>query len=100
MPLKSYHRLKIYHQKPAGQAFEKLMLLVAVVEPLMTMPQVIEIYGHSGPHSISLVTWAMYFAASILWVIYGLKTRNRPIMISGLLWVIMDGAVVAGVLFR
>ncbi len=74
------------------------MVLVAITEPLMTIPQIIDIYAHPGQNQVSLLTWVLYLFASVLWLFYGIKMRNRPLIWSGILWMLMEGAVVGGIL--
>ncbi len=76
------------------------MLLVAVVEPLMTVPQIYDLYGPHGSKGVSATTWLLYLAASIMWLLYGIKCRNKPLIISGVLWVIAESLVVVGVFIK
>lgn len=94
---RKFHANKSSRGRQAGPAFERFMLVVAVVEPLMTIPQIIEVYQHKGG-GVSLSTWSLYLFASAMWLVYGLKRRNGPLIVSGLLWVVTEAAVVAGAL--
>jgi uncharacterized protein with PQ loop repeat len=95
---KSHHPIKKHNKKKAVNALEQVMLLVAIVEPLMTIPQITDIFTHPGHAEVSLLTWEMYLVASAVWLYYGLKMHNKPLILSGLLWVVMEGLVVVGVL--
>jgi uncharacterized protein with PQ loop repeat len=75
------------------------MLIVAVVEPLMTIPQILDIYGHPGEGRISMLTWVLYAIASLMWLIYGLHNHNRPLILTGILWLIMEFLVIAGIIW-
>src|SRR5262245_29459879 len=50
--------------------FERFMVLVGLVSPVATVPQVIKIFATHSAHAVgqSLTTWAVYTAISILWV--------------------------------
>lgn len=95
MPSKSHHRLKRTKQK--SKALEQAMLIVAVVEPLMTIPQIIDIYGHPGDNRVSVLTWLLYAVASLMWLVYGLYNRNKPLILTGILWLVMEVLVIAGI---
>ena len=72
-------------------------MIVAIAEPLMTVPQILQIYV-SHNTGVSLATWTLYLIASLVWLVYGVKTRNKPIIITDILWIIMEAAVIVGVL--
>jgi len=75
-------------------------MAVAIVEPLTTLPQIINVFTKSNVAAISVLTWALYALFEVIWVIYGLTIKNRPIVITNTLWILMDLAVVVGVLVR
>ncbi|HET9850527.1 MAG TPA: hypothetical protein VFP35_02810 [Candidatus Saccharimonadales bacterium] len=96
MSLKSHHKLKKHTTAPNKQ-LERLILIVAIVEPLTTIPQILQIYVSRSTGS-SIVTWALYLAASVVWLVYGIKTRNLPIIVTDILWVLVEAMVVVGLL--
>jgi uncharacterized protein with PQ loop repeat len=97
MPSKSHHRLK--RSRRNNQALEQAMLVVAIFEPLMTIPQIIDIYSHPGEDHLSVLTWVLYALASLMWLVYGLYNRNKPLILTGILWLIMEALVIAGILW-
>ena len=100
MPSKSHHSLKERNKQQSHSSLERLMVLVAVAEPLMTIPQIYELYSPHGNGGVSAVTWLLYLFASIMWLLYGIKRQNRPLIISGILWVVVESLVVVGVFIK
>lgn len=92
---KSHAKFKKQNTKD-NRALEQAMLFVAIIEPLMTIPQIVELYSHPGQGNISVTTWVLYMAASSMWLIYGLYHRNKPLIFTGILWVVMDIMVIVG----
>lgn len=86
--------------KKAGKLFERFMLVFATVEPLATVPQIIQVWSDKDAPGVSLSTWFFYTLTSTIWLFYGLKTKDKPITISGVLWVASQGLVVLGVLLH
>jgi uncharacterized protein with PQ loop repeat len=80
--------------------FERFMLVFATVEPIATIPQIIEVWKPGGTRGVSLVTWLFYTLTSVVWLIYGILQKDKPLIISGVLWVASQGLVVAGVLLH
>ena len=97
MPRKSHHQhLKKHARKKPSKQLDQAVLFVAIAEPLMTIPQIVQIYG-SHSNGVSILTWGLYLLASVVWLLYGLKTHNRPIIITDGLWIIVEAIVVVGV---
>lgn len=97
MPRKSHHKLRKYSKAKADPRLEKLVLFVAIVEPFSTIPQIIQIYFAHNNGS-SLFTWGMYLLASAIWLVYGIKMRNLPIILTDILWVTVEAIVVIGLM--
>jgi uncharacterized protein with PQ loop repeat len=86
--------------KPAKSVFEKFMLVFATVEPLATIPQIYSIWTSSSAPGVSLTTWVFYTITSFIWLAYGIRGKDTPIIISGLLWSSTQALVVIGLLTR
>jgi uncharacterized protein with PQ loop repeat len=84
--------------KSTSKLFERFMLVFATVEPLATIPQIVQIWSSKGAPGVSLSTWFFYTLTSTIWLFYGFKTKDKPIIISGVLWVASQGLVVIGIL--
>jgi MtN3 and saliva related transmembrane protein len=99
MPHKaSNHRVR---QKPAPKTHKlirQLVLSMAIIEPLMTMPQIYEIWIRHQVAGVSLATWGFYLIAAVIWTLYGFQIKDKPVIISSILWVITEGMVVVGIL--
>ena len=85
-------------KKPTNKLFERFMLLFATVEPLATVPQIIEVWSNKNAGGVSLMTWSFYSLTSAVWLYYGIRIKDKPIIISGVLWVSSQALVVIGIL--
>lgn len=77
---------------------ERLALVVAIVEPLSTVPQIVETFQSKNAESLSLLSWLLFMAASLVWLAYGIKIKNRPLIASSVLWVLTELTLIAGIL--
>jgi uncharacterized protein with PQ loop repeat len=75
---------------------DRLILFVGVLSPLMTAPQIYKIYMSHSAESVSSVSWFSYTVISAIWVIYGLLHKDKAIIISQAVWVVMAGLVWIG----
>ena len=89
-------------EKAHHSTFERLTVLVGLVSPIATVPQIIKLFAPHRQHAAgqSLTTWVIYTVIAILWVIYGLRERERALVIGNALGVIMYGLVAVGILLH
>ena len=84
--------------KPARGVLGDAVLAVAIAEPLMTVPQIYQIWSTHVTAGVSLISWLGYIIAAFVWLAYSLKIRDKPLIISSTMWVIAEGLVILGVL--
>ncbi len=77
-----------------------LVIVVGIIGPLMTIPQIYQIWVVKQKAGVSLWTWGLYLLETAIWLWYGLKIKSTPIIVSCFIWVLMDAAVVLGLLVK
>jgi uncharacterized protein with PQ loop repeat len=80
--------------------FEKFMIVFATVEPIATIPQILQIWVGHNTSGVSLLTWLFYTLTSFVWLMYGAMKKDKPLIVSGMLWVLSQSLVVISVLVR
>ncbi len=96
----AHHKIRLRHLSHTQQKrlIKRSVLAIAVIEPLMTLPQVYEIYVLKSAEGVSSLTWGLYLIAAVIWLLYGLQLKDKPIIISSVLWLFFEAAVVIGTL--
>ena len=79
---------------------ERALRFAAVGTMLMTMPQVWSIWTTSNVSGVSLVSWVAYLLSSLAWLAYGIRKRDATICFANAGWVVMDLAIIVGVVVR
>jgi hypothetical protein len=46
---------------------------------------------------VSFVTWAFYTVSSSVWFTYGYVHRDRVLMTTGVLWIVIQGSIALGI---
>jgi len=64
---------------------DKWMYLVALIWPIMTLPQTITIFQTQDVSSISKITWITYVVTASLWLSYWIIHKEKPIIFSNIL---------------
>lgn len=73
---------------------DRVVMVISILYPLSAVPQLIEII-HGNADGVSVLSWLSFFTCAGLFLIYGLRHRVMPMIISNSLWVVVDGLVVA-----
>lgn len=81
-------------RNPADKTLDRLVVVVSVIYPMSAVPQLIRII-QGDAHGVSTLSWLSFFVCAGLFLIYGLRHRVMPMIISNILWVVIDGLVVA-----
>lgn len=84
--------------KPPASLIEKILPALSIVTMLMTVPQVWTVWRDHDVAGVSLLSWGTYLIAACVWFVHGLQQRDRAIYIACIGWVLLDAAVVIGVL--
>lgn len=79
---------------------EKVLRSLSVVTMLMTIPQVLAVWTGPRASGVSLVSWIAYLVAAVLWFVYGLQKRDKTIYLACVGWIVLDAAIVVGVIVR
>lgn len=91
-----------YEPYPSRKAWirfvDHLVLVVGVVGPVATIPQILKIYIAQDATGVSALSWGTWAFFDIPWILYGLVHRERPIMVTYTLWFTVNSIVFFGVL--
>ncbi len=69
---------------------------MAVVTPLMTLPQVYLIYANKSADGVSALTWSAYVFSAVIWLTYGMIHQEKPIILNSIIGGILSLCVLAG----
>jgi len=77
--------------------FSRLLGGMSIFTMLMTVPQVWTIWvGHQAA-GVSVWTWSAYLVSAVLWLWHGIRKRDKNIYLACVGWIVLDVAVIAGV---
>lgn len=78
--------------------FDSFLFIVAVIAPLVAIPQLMKVYVLQEVAGLSLITWSFYCVGNIPWVIYGFIHKAKPVMLAHGLWFLVNLCMVIGIL--
>jgi uncharacterized protein with PQ loop repeat len=83
-----------------ASGLDKLLRFMSVLTMLMTLPQVYAVWLGPSPSGVSVLSWGAYLLSAGLWFVYGLRKRDKTIYLACIGWILLDLAIIAGVLVR
>ena len=81
-----------------SSVLERTLRVFSVLTMLLTIPQVLTIWLNGNASGVSLVSWGAYLCSACLWFVYGVQKRDKTIYLACIGWIVLDAAVVVGVL--
>jgi uncharacterized protein with PQ loop repeat len=83
---------------PAPSGLEKVLRGLSVFTMLMTVPQVLAVWIGRDAGGVSLASWLSYLVGACLWFVYGFQKRDKTIYLACIGWIVLDAAIVAGII--
>jgi MtN3 and saliva related transmembrane protein len=77
---------------------DKLTFVVGVIGPFTVLPQIYSIFHTHSANGVSLATWLLIFIVTFPWILYGIAHKEKSIIVSFILWEVVNLTVVIGVL--
>ncbi len=101
-----YHKRKRIHEKHEQypnpdkykRSMDKLIYIIAILFPIMLIPQVLKIWIMKTAEGLSLITWISYVVFTIFWIIYGFLHKEKPIIITNLLFLVLHSLIMIGII--
>ena len=71
---------------------------LAIIAPLLTLPQLFVIFRTHNAVGISLITWGTYCFGAAFWSVYGILHKEKQIIYPNVLMTIVDAGIIVGIL--
>jgi uncharacterized protein with PQ loop repeat len=84
------HTFHPHHKLKRKDAIDTLALLVGIIQPALTVPQIYEVYSTQDATGVSLIMWTGFNVASVILLLYGLRHKLYPIVTAQVLWIIFQ----------
>jgi len=87
------------HPDKVKRVFDKFIYFGGAIIPITTLPQLLKIWVEKNASGVSLIAWFSFFVAAVVWLIYGILHREKPIIFVYSIWAIIDILIIVGVIF-
>ena len=93
-----HQKLEKYpHPNKWKNFLDKMIYVVGVSGPIMTFPQLLKIWVEKNAQGVSLFSWAWYLGIAFIWLTYAIVHKEKPLIITYILWIIIEIFIVIGV---
>jgi len=92
------HKHEKIHKNQPKDFLDYLVYFFTFATPLLEIPQALEIYFSRSAENVSLWTWGFFCLDNFVWIIYAWRRRLWPVLITSLLFEIIEFAVFIGII--
>lgn len=78
------------------KVLDKLIYVVAVIGPLMTLPQVLKIWLGKDATGVSVISWGAFLLLNVFWLSYGIIHKEKPVILSACAFAVVELFIVIG----
>lgn len=83
---------------PKKEFFDYIVYFFTIATPLFELPQALAIYINRSAEDVSLLTWGFFLLDNLVWIIYAIKRRVAPLLITTILYLLIEIIIVVGIL--
>ena len=96
---KVHQNLEEYpHNDKWKNKLDTLIYLIAISEPIMTLPQAYTIWIRQSAEGVSLISWSWYLITAFIWLAYGIIHKEKPLILSNSFWIVINLIIVIEIL--
>ena len=77
---------------------DKMIYAVGIAGPIMTIPQLMKVWVDQNAAGLSIISWTSYLIIALIWTVYGIAHKEKPIVVAHGAWAIMHTFIIIGIL--
>jgi uncharacterized protein with PQ loop repeat len=86
-----------FHGIVSFAIMDTLAYVASFLSLFLTLDQVRIVWINHNVSGVSLIAWAGYALSSAVWLAYGYMHKDRVLLITNILWVVMSALIVLGI---
>ncbi|MFH1752055.1 MAG: PQ-loop domain-containing transporter [archaeon] len=76
---------------------DKLIYFAAVFGPIITIPQLLEIFLTQSAQGVSIISWSGFLLVSFIWLAYGFLHKYKPVIFANVLYAVFQLGIIIGI---
>jgi uncharacterized protein with PQ loop repeat len=93
-----HHPLHKNHDTILHKILNLVVTIVATASPLITVPQLFDIYFNKNASGVSSITWLAYVFTSTIWLMYGVMHKENILVVNAILGIFLGASIFFGTL--
>jgi uncharacterized protein with PQ loop repeat len=85
------------HSNQKKEFFDYIVYFFTIATPLFELPQAYAIYANKSAEDVSMLTWSFFLIDNLVWIVYAIKRRVIPLLITTILYLAIEALVVIGI---
>ena len=77
--------------------FDKIIYAVVFIAPILNLPQLFEVWFNRNAAGVSFISWFGFSILSVVWLIYGILHKEKPLIFMNIALAVVQGLVALGV---
>jgi hypothetical protein len=90
----------MYTTKGKNKKLDRITMLIGIGMPIVTLPQLYTVLTSSNLQGVSLITWLFYAIQAGVFAVFGVKHREKPLVITYVPLFIIEFAIVVGLIIH
>ncbi len=86
------------HEDKLMALFDKIIYAVVIIAPVLNLPQLFEVWFNRNAAGVSFMSWFGFSIVSVIWLIYGILHKEKPIIFMNIALAVVQGLVALGVI--
>ncbi len=86
------------HRSKYFRNLDKITFIAGIIGPFTVIPQIYEIFVLHQAGGVSYISWMLMFIVTFPWIFYGITHKDKAIIVSFILWEIVNLLVFVGAL--
>jgi len=84
------------HPNKWKRLLDKIIYVVGIMGPIMTIPQVLHIWLEQNATGVSIITWISWLIIGLFWIVYAVAHKEKPLILVYCSWLVVHALVIIG----
>lgn len=93
-----HHKHRTNNKKMLIKSIDSLCMYMAVIMPLTTIPQIVQLYTTKDATGLSLLMWVLYTIGILPFLAYGILHKVKQLIVLEILWLIVQAVIIIGII--
>jgi uncharacterized protein with PQ loop repeat len=84
------------HPKRVKRVYDNVIYVAVILAPIMNLPQLWKIWSEKEAAGVSVVSWVAFSFISVMWLIYGILHKERPVILMNIALIFLQLTIAFG----